>query len=282
MSGPAPLTLESAQRALRQIGCAPATEGGDWLCPRCGAATLTISQNGAGPRLECAGGCDGIGGYLEAVASLKMPKGEHVDKREIVRDKLGLPELEGIRKDGRLGEHYSLRLKGGRIVAIGGVDALISQAKFRAAFLPQLRRLPPRHKPADWDAIVELMEQIAEERDTVASAEEEALTWLAGWLHHASVPVVDIADSAQLWDALAGPTPALRTTDGRLCLRLSELLLWIGRRTTERVTQRELSMRLARLGFTRPDDGGQLAARRGAETRRARYWISPAGFEATR
>ena len=286
MSKPPQITLEDGLTALREVGCRPTEDRAAWLCPRCRVAELTIAQNGAGPHFDCAGDCGDLGAYLATLVNGlprgRAPKGDHVDEIEVVRDKLNLPELERIVKDGRLGDHYSFVLTDGRSVAIGPVSTLTSQAKFRNAFLPQMRRQAPRFKASDWDDVVERIEKAADERDTIATAEEEALGWIGGWVGRIHAPIVDTGDSGQVWDVLAAPAPAFRAAGGRLWIRLPDLLTWIERQTSTRITLRELSLRLARLGFTKPDDGGQLTARRGSEKRQARYWISPANFEATR
>lgn len=279
------LTLEDGLAMLRQHGCAPTDDRPTWLCPRCRTGDLNVSQNGGAPGFTCGGprGCDDVGTWLTEMLKHSQGKdratrGPHVDHVEVLRHHLQLPELQRIVKDGRRGENYQLVLQDGRVIAIGGVAVLTNQTRFRNAVLPQLRRLPPRLKPAQWDDVAEHTEQAAEERDTIASAEEEAVEWIADWLRRSSVPTVDLGDAEQLFDLLASPPRALVTPDGRLCLRLPELLRWIAQRTAERISTREMSTRLAALGFTKPSDGGQLQARRGSEIRKARYWISRPGF----
>lgn len=270
--------LDQALRILREQGCGP-NEAGGYICPRCRAGALTILANGAGPEYRCAGGCDAIGGYLATVATLAVPKGEHVDRLEVLRGKLKLPELQRIVKHGRMGSGYDLHLADGRIVVLGSMTILQSQAKFRAAFLPQVRRSPPRYKTADWDEVVELVEQSADERDTVSTLNDETLSWIAGAI--ADRPLrrnIDTANAATLYELLApgaNGRPAFIDTHLRLHLRLEHLTTWLGRMNGVRVTQPELSTRLSGLDFER----ALHQARCGEKVRKARYWVSPPGLE---
>jgi hypothetical protein len=266
--------LEDALRVLREQGCG----SGPYTCPRCKSSALAIGQNGAGPTFTCAGGCENIDAYLDAVASIAVPQGAHVDHIAVLRDKLNLPELDKVVKHGRLGSAYDLHLSDGRIVAIGNMAIVISQAKFRTVFLPQVRRNPPRYKTDEWDKIVEHIEQAAEERDAVATQADETLSWVAGSLTMGRLRRnVNVSNSAELFELLApghGGKAPFFDTEGRLHLRLEHIIEWLGR-SHLRVTQMELSARLSELDFERV----QHAARSGDETRKARYWVSTAGIE---
>jgi hypothetical protein len=277
MSGP--VGLEDALRILKEQGCGPTPEKQMYTCPRCKTAALNITQNGAGPVFQCADGCVGIDATLEAIASLAVPKGAHVDTIEVLRGKLNLPELERIVKHGRGGSSYNLHLNDGRVITIGSIAILAAQAKFRTVFLPQVRRNPPRYKPSDWDDIVEQIEQAAEERDAVATQADETMSWIAGSLHtnklRRNINLTSSSDMFELLGPGAAGKPPFFDQDGRLHLRLEHMLEWLGRFGGIRVTMPELSARLSELDFERT----QHAARHGDVTRKARYWVSPAGIE---
>lgn len=278
------ISREAAERILREIGCAPEGEGSLGTCPVCRSAPLNISQNGNGPHFDCADGCDGIGAFLLGVAS--APGADSSEEPDVpalltlLRKRLALPELVEIVKHGRHGNSYILHLTGGRTVSIAGVTALLSQVRFRSAYLPQVRRNLPRFKAAGWDEIVEAIEQVAQERDAVATPEDETRGWLAGHLAHATVMrEVDTGSAARMFSLLGkrGSPPPFFDREGRLHVRLEPVVEYLGRFGGARVTTPELSTRLSQLGF----DGRRLAARQGEEVRRARYWVSSPGFEDT-
>ena len=288
MSGLPQITLEDGLTALREVGCRPTDDHAAWLCPRCRVAELTIAQNGAGPHFDCAGECGDLGAYLATTRSTACPAaaptGDHVDEIEVVRDKLKLPELERIVKDGRLGDHYSFVLTDGRSVAIGPVSTLTSQAKFRNAFLPQMRAAGATLQG------VRLGRRRRADRESRRRAGHDRHSRRGGdgldrrlGCRRRGPPRSTSPTSRRSGTCSPARRRAFRTTDGRLYLRIDELKQWIDRHLNERVTQQELSLRLARLGFTRPDDGGQVTAyRAGEKKRQSRYWISPPDFEATR
>lgn len=272
------LTIEDAQRVLQMHGCWPAEPGERPTCPRCRNAKLTISQNGVGPTFHCDANCDGIGAWLEVAASVPLPGGPNVDPVVVLREKLNLPELTKVVKHGRGGSAYNLHLDDGRVIAIGSIATLANQAKFRTAFLPQVRRSPPRYKVPEWDAIVEQIEQAAEERDAVATQADETMSWVFGSLMTGRLKRnVNVDNSAEMFDLLvtgSGGRPSFFDQSGRLHLRLEHMIEWLGR-ISVRVTMPELSARLSELDFERV----QHAARRGDEIRKARYWVSPTGIE---
>ena len=271
-------TLEELMSALRSVGCAP--EGGPMICPRCRTSGLTLTLNGTGaPRVTCSTeACDGPA-YLATIPNIANIGGENVDKLAHVREKLRLPELDRIVKHGRHGDSYRMHLSDGRVIDIGSIIVLTTQAQFQRAFLTQVRRNPPYYKPADWRAVAEAFEQAAEEVDEVATADEETAGWLEAWLPSANARRdVDVAQADTLYELLGtgrGGVPAFYDTQGRLYVKLDPIVAWLGRMGGVRVTVPELSTRLLAAGFTR----ARLAARQGEETHRGRYWVSPPGLD---
>lgn len=276
MTEPEPLTETDVDRLLQQLNCTD-TEGGPPRCPVCKTAVLTITANGDGPHLECANGCVAIASYLQTVKSLPIPKGPHVNKVAVLRDKLALPELAKVVKHGRLGDNYELHLADDRVVSLGSIATILQQARFRAAYLPQVRRQPPRYKPADWDQIAELIEQAAEEHETADQAEETA-GWLVSYLRNANVKRgIDLDDSAALYALLDTDCDVFVDTRGCLHLRLAAFTQWVTRMIGVRCTVPEVAGRLSALRFQRT----RHAARRGEDTTKGRYWTSPPHVEDT-
>lgn len=266
---PKPLTVDSAWTALHHTGCV--TPDGDPLCPLCRGQIATIDPNGGeGPRITCPAGCTGIEAHLQTVASMKTPKGEHVDRIAVLRTKLRLAELVKVVKHGAMGDKYVMHLMDGRDIDIGNVVALTTQSKFRAAFLPQAGRNPPRYKLGEWDDIAELIEQASQQIETSSDREETC-----GWVLAASSGQlqrnVDIEDSGQMFDLLGQrEPPTFVTIDGVLHIRLAALQQWLTRQNGTRLPAAELGGRLSTVGL-RPV---QLAARGGSPSvvRKARYW----------
>ena len=269
--------LETAIRILKERGCTD-----PYICPQCErngqTSALTISQNGAEPTFTCAAGCN-VAAWLRTVTTLANPRGPQIDLLEQIRGDLNLPELEKIVKHGRGGSAYSMHLNDGRVVTVNGVTILANQARFRQAFLPQVRRNPKRHKAADWDNVVERIEQAAEERDAVATQGDETLSWIAGALHTGRLQRnVNIDNSAEMFNMLApgrDGRPPFIDQHNRVYLRLEHMIEWLGRLAGIRVTQPELSSRLSELDFERK----QLQARKGDQVHKGRYWVSPPGLE---
>jgi hypothetical protein len=277
MTEPGPsLTTEDVKRLLAQLGCAGEGDGPP-RCPVCKTAELTITTNGSGPHLACANGCGHIGAYLQAIAALPMPKGSHVDRLAVLRDKLALPELERVVKHGRRGDEYELHLAEDVVVELGPIANITQQSRFRNAYLPQVRRNPPRYKNDVWDQIAELIEQVAEEV-SAATGNEELIGWLTGYLRNQTLKRhVDLDATSALHDLLKASCEVFIDTDGCLHLRLAAFAQWVNRMVGVRVSVPELSTRLTKLGFRRK----QHTARKGDEIANGRYWISPPNVEST-
>ena len=272
-----PLTVDQVREGLAAHGIRLDERDDACSCPVCdGLMTLTVTTNGAGAHVECSAGCheQAILGAVRIGLRMAQQGGTHSPLR-LVRDRLALPGVERIVKRGKLGDSYELRMADGQVIELGNAAALLNQATVRARLLPQMRRLPPWIKGREWDAVVEAIEQAAEEIDNVATDAEETRAWLVAWLRQARYPTIDTADTAALYEALGSPPPAFCDQDGRLHVQLGDLATWINRFTGTRVTMRTLSARLAALDFERT----QAAARHGGHVRNRRYWASPEAFE---
>jgi len=272
-------TVADVERLLQAIGQPPAIDGMAF-CPVCdynctSERALRISQNGVGAKLECGKGCTEpeLHAALNAYAhALRAPTAE--DALTQLRARLDNLPVERVVKRGA-GDVYELHLADGRVVDLGDAYTIQQRQRFRAAIRGQAHHPLALVKPADHDRILDLIEQLAEHHEAL-SGTEEAAGWVEDFARGAAGGrAYDIEDSAALFDLLGAKPAAFRTSDGRLCLRLDELAKFVNRTGLARITARELSTRLGRLGFTKPDHGGQLAARKGGHVRSARYWIGP-------
>lgn len=265
---PAPLTMDTAWEALEHVSCV--SPDGDPLCPTC-KGDLALRRNGGEPRAVCSD-CGDVTGVLQVVAAQPVPKGPAVDKLAVLRTRLKLPELTRVVKHGKLGTNYVLYLLDGREVDIGNVVSLTTQAKFRAAFLPQVGHNPPRYKPGEWDDIAELIEQLSDQRETSSDAEETI-----GWVLAATngqLRTVDTASSSTMFDLLGEREPsAFADLDRAVHIRLAALQTWLSRQGGVRMPATELGGRLSRVGF----EAVQISARGGepSTVRKARYWKCP-------
>lgn len=271
------LTQSQIVTGLARLGARLTLDGSPSLCPACGEKSLTVHENGNGYEPLCAtGGCAGPPVLMIASMAEHKVVGEPLDQ---VRDGLELPEIARVVKHGR-GHAYVLHLENGTQVDLGSTADLFVRRRMEAAILATARHMIPAAPAAKHRELVKRIEQAAEQIDNVLSAEEETLGLIAEFTHaRRATRNVDLNDKHELYGVLEEGYP-FYDLDGRLYLRLEDLTGWLNRMSGQRFTRQELSGRLARIGFTKPDDGGQLAARRGDKTRSRRLWISPPNFEA--
>jgi len=270
------ISVEDAVAAAQRMALKP-DEHGRATCPSCHQAkALTISQSGDGAHLECAVGCDGaeIGILLRHVNKLAALAGTADTPIQQLRDQLTLPGLARVIKYGAAGEAFDLELENGTRVELGTARDVLNLRSFEAAIAGVTGIVIPAKTAAEHRKLVQLLLDVAELREAT-SADDELHEWLEGfertciYRRH-----VDTSDKPSLYDVVkAGQS--FKDVDGRLYVRLADLRTYVTRQLGERTTGRELSRRLGRLGFTKPDHGGQIAVRQGAETTSGRYWISP-------
>ncbi len=279
---PGVLTIDQALAALARNGHAPRASDGRGHCPLCTSEwTLAISQNGNGAHLTCDSGCDSehIRGALLAERNRARLADTPSSKLDQLRAQLKLPGLSRVIKRGKDGDAYDLELDDGRRIELGSASDLLRHHHMKAAILGKADVLIKPRKPAEHEAVVELLVQTAELDDQVMTTDEETRAWLGAYVSETHVATLDLNDSGALYEYLGnlsclGPFIA----DGRLHVRLRNIATWLNRTGGGRVTVPELSMRLARLKF----ETTQPSARNGDQTRKARYWRSPAGFEVER
>ena len=182
-----------------------------------------------------------------------------------VRSQLKIP----LRRVVRMGDDrpiYALTLESGLEIVLGSSTDLLQQGSVRAKILDATRGLViPRVKGERWDAITGLIVAHAEplSPDEVAEIDTVAIArgWVADYLAEASAPI-EISD-----DALRSGQP-LRDEDGSTLVNAPELARWVALQRGEKLTTRELALRLRAAGFpVRRIDYGPRTNRRAR-----RYW----------
>lgn len=203
-----------------------------------------------------------------------------------VKDILDEPGLTEIIKHGRGGASYVLHYTDGDQVELGSIAALLSQPKFKAAYLPQRRRMPTKHtlKDAQWVRLVEAIERASVERDTVTGDTEEVRGWLARYLRSTKAVDLNTEDTEGLYDFLTADAGPFTDPHGRLHIRLSDLAAWINQIGGGRITSRDLSARLSELGFEHAQPSARRPShvhktRQTPDVRKQRYYASPPNLD---
>lgn len=285
------LTPKQVRDALDGLGTnkLTATEDGRTAarCPACGIDdALTITEDAFGnATLDCDHDTpDQIERALrKGLARLQKLDGDPLD---YVRDILDEPDLKEIVKHGRGGASYILHYTDESTVELGNVSILLSQAKFKAAYLPQRRRMPTRHtlKEAQWIRLIEAIERAAIERDTVTGDADEARGWISRYLRSNREITVNTTDSEGLYDFLTPDAGPFRDQDGHLHIRLGDLAAWVNQVGGGRITSRELSTRLSELHFEQAQPSARRPAHvhkdnRHPDVRKQRYYRAAHDFD---
>lgn len=180
-----------------------------------------------------------------------------------IRSQLRVP----LRRIVRLGDEqplYALILDDGLEIILGRSSDLLQQTRVRALVLDATRGLVlPRLKGERWDAIVGLVVAHAEALGADEVAEIDLVSITNGWIHDylADCPKpLDVSD-----DTLRSGSP-LRGEDGSVLINAPELARWVSLYRSEKLTTRELALRLRACGHqpARIDYGPE----RGRRTRR--------------
>lgn len=283
-NGNAPtLTTDHIETGLRGLGLESSGNSNllhrNAACPACGTdKALTYGGEPGAVRLECAQDCARaeIAGALAAGARLLGFATSH--PLQYVRNTLAEQALKRIAKHGRDGSRYVLHYADDSTVDLGDAAALLNQTRTRATYLGQRGRLPTAAKLTStaWDRLAESIDRAAEHDDNVTTSGEETRSYLAGIVAQGVTVDTDDADALyQALDTKALPGVIVAKGDGRVHVRLPALLYHVNHDLECRTTMRELSVGLAAVGFQK----AQLAARRGKDVRKARYWAAPDGFE---
>lgn len=275
----APLSVEQLVELFTRGGNAPDLRGDDYVarCP-IGGGEVTISPNGAtapdGGRVV-ADVIDTCGHeLLELTGALKLTAAGRAakDHWQILGDLLGLSVVGATNYGG--GEAYDLHLFDGRRVELGGAHNMLDRRRFEAAVIRGAKNLKVDLSAKDHRAAVAIIARYAEDRE-LDTADDEIAGWLGDFTRR--LTVVDMANRKRLAEQLQSRESFIDQATRRLYLRLGDLALYVNRMTGSRTTERELGVRLARQGFTRPDDGGQITLRPGPgqDPLKVRYWASP-------
>jgi hypothetical protein len=200
--------------------------------------------------------------------------------REYLEDLVGA-ELIAVRQLGRDGERWQLLLSvrgEERTVELTASD-LGRPQEFKLKVW-RVTRSTPKLRRGELDHVLDALGEaldsdLGEVVDSVMSRSEETREWLVDYL--GGLGKCDASDQADLYDALRSPAASFEDLDGRLYVRLPELARHVHAEYGQRTSHRDLSARLGELGFerrqhaVRPPGGGEPA--------KARYWVSPEGFD---
>ncbi len=296
MTKPERLNTQQATDAINRLGPATVQPNGTAHCPVCGPTggghdhlwTLSISPNGDGAAYTCTTGCttDAIEATLRlALSAIPAPIDE---SSALNRLRLQLHMLDPVRKRlddlGRVvrygadGDMIELHFEDGRKCALGDAQQLGE----RDYFYRRLRTIgvidPVWLKPADYRELAQAIHDASEFRQGAGTANDEALDWVAHYLRTTHQrTAVDLGTTEGKLGAIESlnGTGACSDTEGRLWIRPGALGLFLRRQQIENITDREIQIRLARLGFA----AGQLSARdlRG-DKHQTRAWRSQPGF----
>jgi hypothetical protein len=212
------------------------------------------------------------------LAGFRDEDDQPVEAIDFARRKTKLPALARVVKHGDdAGAIYDLELDGGARIPVGQSADLLNPRKVDAA-LADFGAVIPYYTPKRWRPVAAALLAITEVEDTGSSEAEETGAWIASFTRsHVGAREIDVLDVEDLVRVLEDPDdrPAFRGSDRALSVRLEPLMRHMLMHIGTRASRREVSARLARLGFERE----QLSARSGDAVLKARYWKSPADFD---
>lgn len=209
-----------------------------------------------------------------------------VDATQQIDDALKLPDERRIvefvqRGTGRTAE-FDIRLADGSLIEIGSTAALLHPQRFEAAFASAGIVWDEGFSRKDQKRIAAKLLAI---REVVGGDErEQTREWLAEWFdtfgYTNGIPVVDLDDKAQLYDALRADDGFFRGSDECVYLRRPPFVRFLAKTLGERTSSVALGMRLERLGFKKAGGNreGKIAARRGDDVISRSYYVSPPGW----
>ncbi|HEX5527225.1 MAG TPA: hypothetical protein VFX44_08540 [Solirubrobacterales bacterium] len=196
---------------------------------------------------------------------------------DFLRRQLRSPDLRRVIKHGRSNSLWDLELQNGDRVPLGNSEQIQEPKKVRGALLSVGRPIK-RFSLKEFDPVTEALALVAEVEDTIASEDEETAAWVASFVGHWGGGQARRLEGDHLVHLLESPDdiPVFRDGEGRIYLRLARLAQHVTKHIGQRTTVRDLSARLDRAGFA----SRQLSARSGERVLKARYWHSPAGYDA--
>lgn len=161
---------------------------------------------------------------------------------------------------------YRLVLEEGQI-HLGGVEAILNPAKFRAGIAAVSGTLIQRFQGARWDPVAQAILQAVEELDLGSDSSAEGLVgeWLSEYLQQHR-PSTDRTEAIGIRHPFVLP-------DGRVCVFLAEFRSWLGFHRDERLGRKQLAT-LLRTANSEPVTVNYIRQSDGKKTTVA-CWVVP-------
>ena len=184
-------------------------------------------------------------------------------------------------KYGKSQATFAIVLTDGREIVFPDTAALLGPVKAQAVIADATNHIIPIYKRGQWLRLVSKILLLAE---TVSTSETNTDT--RGWIQQAlegDMPgsLIDLNDpiaKAYQLRSWQKDSTGFRATDRRFYIRLAPFRKFIDFHVERRTGQKDITTRLARLGFEEsrlqmrdPEDRAKMLT--------ARFWVSPAGFD---
>ncbi|MEJ7785504.1 MAG: hypothetical protein WKF96_11925 [Solirubrobacteraceae bacterium] len=202
--------------------------------------------------------------------------GETVEALTVARSKLRLPELRRVIKRGQTDSLYDLELTDGTLIEVGGINAIKDPRQLEDRLADALGSFPPYYKPSEFRAVANALLAVAELEDDGITPGNLTCGWLTGYLADRLGTPVDLTSPAERQRVATDRSP-FHDTDGRLYVPLEGLSGFVHYAAVvlrQRTGSKDMSARLARLGFRREEVAGPRPDRK-----RASFHVSPVGFD---
>lgn len=248
--------------------------------------TLQITQNERGAHVECSRGCPPleIEAYARAILTVAPAPSAPTDPLALVAadleaaDPVHLRGLQRVTRYGEDGDVIELHFDNGRVLDLGSAEQLQRQDHCLRRFA-RTGAYPDPLKAPDYRKFMRALTAAAEQREGAGSLGDEAADWLDSFArqHGSTLRLLDLTTTEGKLTAISNADlgQPFRDTARRLHVRPDAVARWLRRTDVAHLTGRELTSRLARLGF----HSQQVSARgKDSETRKVRVWVSPPGF----
>jgi hypothetical protein len=155
---------------------------------------------------------------------------------------LGGPEVKELVQHGRDPDRarFVIHLADGREVALGGIDALTSQTKFRNSFAVVTGHLAKRVKAEKWDSVVQaLLNAATVNEDDDDTRVAMILSWIDGYVGHG------ISTDRDMAALQADPFEF----DGYVWVHIPSFITWLRRVKQERLPEPDVKLLIKEAGF---------------------------------
>ena len=208
--------------------------------------------------------------------------GELCDPLALARRELRLDRhprlLKRVIRRSRVDPLFDLELADGTLIPVGDAEAMLDPRKVARALAATILHAPPHYGSSRFRDCGRALLHISELEDTGTTPGSELCAWLAELLNTVSAMPIDLEDASARQEALTHAHRAFWATDERLYVHLPALEEYVRRFLHVPTTTRDLTARLARLGFE-PHRVEGPRHERGARIAKRRYWRSPPGFD---